>query len=80
MPIMPADNVHTREDFVRFVRSLSRDTQGGLVENDTLPRYLEAVAAWTNDCPGYFANEQRPLPEAGWSLFAVILQAALIYE
>ncbi len=72
----------SREDFVSAVRALSHAAQNGDAAemNLDVPRYLEAVSAWTNDMPGWFANEGQPTPEPSWSLFATILQAALIYE
>jgi hypothetical protein len=72
----------SREDFVKVVRALSHAAQNGDAElmNLDVPRYLEAVSAWTSDMPGWFANEGQPTPEPSWSLFATILQAALTYE
>jgi hypothetical protein len=72
----------SREDFVRVVRVLSQAAQNGdaALMNLDVARYLEAVSAWTNDMPGWFANEGQPLPEPSWSLFATILEAALTYE
>lgn len=82
MAVLSAVDVHSREDFVRFVRDLSQAAQKGdpRTTNLELPRYLEAMSAWTSDMPGYFANERQPVPEAGWALFAMILEAALTYE
>lgn len=82
MAVMSAIDVHSREDFVRFVLGLSRVALKGDTssENFELPRYLEVVSAWTNDMPGYFANEGKPVPEASWALFAMILEAAITYE
>ena len=72
----------SREDFVTAVRALSRAAQNGdaVLTNLDVPRYLEAVSAWTNDMPGWFANERQAVPEPSWSLFATILEAALTYE
>jgi hypothetical protein len=72
----------SREDFVRAVRALSQAAQNGdaALMNLDVPRYLEAVSAWANDMPGWFANEGQPTPGPSWSLFATILQAALTYE
>ena len=72
----------SREDFVRVVRSLSLAARNGdpAATNLDVPRYLEAVSAWTNDMPGWFAKEGQPVPEPSWSLFATILEAALVYE
>ena len=76
------DDVQSREDFVRFVRDLASETQKAdrASANLDLPTYLEAVSGWANDMPRYFANEHRPVPEVGWALFAMILEAAVHYE
>ncbi|MEU0793170.1 hypothetical protein ABZ342_24110 [Amycolatopsis sp. NPDC005961] len=49
-------------------------------ENDTLPRYLEALAGWLRDCEGYYANQGIPLPADGWQVFRDALVAATVYE
>jgi hypothetical protein len=84
MAVMSAIDVHSREDFSRFVRELSQTARDGDAKstNLDLPRHLEALSAWTNDMPGYFANETRPVPEPepSWALFAMILEVAATYE
>lgn len=72
----------SREDFVRVVRGLSEAAQNGDAAemNLAVPRYLGALSAWTNDLPGWFANQGQPVPEPSWALFATILKAALVYE
>jgi hypothetical protein len=50
-------------------------------ENETLDRYLEALAAWLADSPGYFANRGEAVPEEpSWMLIANMLAAARTYE
>ncbi len=82
MAVMSATDVRSREDFVRFARALSQAAQSGdaASTNLELPRFLEAVSAWANDMPGYFANEGKSVPEPSWALFAIILEAAVTYE
>ena len=82
MAAMTAIEVKSREDFVRFVRQLGPGLEGtdATLANISLPLYLEAIGAWTNDMPGYFANERVPVPEPSWGLFATILEAAITYE
>jgi hypothetical protein len=72
----------SREDFVRAVRSLSQAARNGdpATTNLDVPHHLEAVSAWTNDMPGWFANQGQAVPEPSWSLFATILEASLVYE
>jgi hypothetical protein len=82
MAVMAAIDVRSREDFVRFARELSEAVRSGdaASTNLELPRYLEAISAWTNDMPGYFANERQPVPAPSWTLFAMMLEAAVTYE
>jgi hypothetical protein len=49
-------------------------------ENDTLPHYLEALAAWLHDCEGYYTNQGVPLPADSWQVLRDALRAATIYE
>lgn len=74
--------VRSREEFVEVIRALSQAARIRNPERTNLdvPTYLEALSAWTNDMDGWFANEGRPVPEASWSLFATILEAALVYS
>ena len=82
MASISAVDVHSREDLIRFVHDLSQLAQTADTNtfNSELPRYLEAMSAWINDMPGYFANEKQAVPDASWMLFAMILEAALKYE
>lgn len=78
-----ANRVQTRDDFIRFVRELNEDRNSASREwgNDDLPKYLDAVAAWTEDMDGYFLNNGQPVPQQpDWKLFATILFAARVYE
>jgi hypothetical protein len=78
-----AEAVRTREDFAAFVRLLVSDLSSSSAEweNDTLPRFLEALAAWSNDMAGAYKNQGKPLPDPPtWNMFAEIFNAARIYE
>lgn len=75
------DAVQSRADLIAFVRALAKHCQSTEVENPTTPRYLEALAAWTEDMNGFFINSGRVIQsEPSWSLFAHILLAATMYE
>ena len=77
------DKIETRQDFIDFVHLLMNDLQnnGDKWENPDLPRYLEALASWTEDMDGYFLNKgEEPPQHPTWKLFAEILIAASIYE
>jgi len=75
--------VQTREDLAAFVLALRDDltTGGSRWENATLDSYLEALASWCADMPGWFENAGRTMPgQPDWNLVAQMLLAASIYE
>ncbi|WP_435813000.1 DUF7660 family protein, partial [Streptomyces rochei] len=50
-------------------------------ENNTLAAFLEALAAWVHDSPGFYRNFGKELPADGdWTFIARALQAATVYE
>jgi hypothetical protein len=76
------DNVETREALAAYVVQLRRELNapGEEWENRSLEHYLEALASWIEDCPGYFANRGLAEPtQPTWSLFAHMLRAATMY-
>ncbi|WP_406858744.1 hypothetical protein ABZO31_00100 [Streptomyces sp. HUAS MG47] len=83
MPLTPGDEVRSRHELVTFVRELHEDylRRGGEWENQTLDDFLEALATWMHDSPGWYRNVGQELPEGGdWTFLARALQAATIYE
>jgi hypothetical protein len=75
--------IQTREDFVGFVRDLVRDLRAnpGEWQNQTLDAFLEAVAAWVEDCDGYYRNWGKTSPqEPNWKILGEVLLAAKVYE
>lgn len=77
------EHVSTRVEFVAFLNRLRVD----LVErpeawdNQSLPCFLEAMAAWTNDMNGFFMNRGERVPDQpSWHLLATIMAAARVYE
>lgn len=78
-----AESVDTRQSFAAFVAELSRDVSARAsdLENNTLDRYLDALAAWTKDMDGHFANRGDAMPiQPSWRLIAQMLLAARHYE
>ncbi|WP_433176535.1 DUF7660 family protein [Actinoallomurus sp. CA-150999] len=66
--------VSSREELVAYVTRLQAAIEAGVeVENDTLDRFLEALAA-------KFEAQPPTSGDASWSCFADVLSAALIYE
>jgi hypothetical protein len=75
--------VASRTDLVAFVGALRDDLHRNpdQWENPDLDRFLEALARWVDDMPGWFKHRHEPEPEQpSWQLIAHILHAAAIYE
>lgn len=75
-PTDPTDSIHSREDFVEFVRALSKDFENNPAdwENDNIGRYLDALAAWTHDMEGYYKNRgEAPPTDVNWKFIAQLL-------
>jgi hypothetical protein len=80
---MDPDRVHTREDLAEFVRQLVSDLRSNPSgwENRALDDFLDAMSGWIDGMPGYFKNNDLPVPDRpDWSLFALALDAARTYE
>jgi hypothetical protein len=78
-----ANSIHSREDFVAFVRALCKDLKDNPKswENGDLYRFLEALSAWVEDMDGYYRNQGRPVPQQlDWRTFGDMLMAAKMYE
>ena len=77
-------HVQTRDDLVNFVETLLEELKEHPEqwENATLERYLEALARYLRDLPGWCQNVEPTIdPEtAQWRLLAVALAGAQIYE
>ena len=77
-------SVETRADFCAFVAALLQNYKDrpGDWENASLEAFLEGVAAFSRDFPGYVSNSGANIdPEQpSWSGFAEILIAARVYE
>ncbi|MFG3477223.1 hypothetical protein ACGF3K_18425, partial [Streptomyces sp. NPDC047980] len=65
------------------IRELRQDylRRGHEWENQSLDHFLEALAAWMDDSPGWYRNFGKQLPEEGdWTFLARALPAATVYE
>ncbi|KAA9381613.1 hypothetical protein F5972_01935 [Microbispora cellulosiformans] len=50
-------------------------------ENDTLPRFLDGLAAFVSAMDGYFRNQGLSVPDQpSWQLVGDMLAAATLYE
>jgi hypothetical protein len=76
--------VASRADFAAFVdrlrADLAADPDGW--ENPDLDSFLEALAAYTRDVPGYIRNAGTAIDaeRASWQVFALVLSGARVYE
>jgi hypothetical protein len=73
----------SREDFVKLVREMKKEiTEDSKAwANNSLPLFLEAIAAWTEDMDGYYENKGEKTPYAiTWDVLTDILMAARTYE
>ena len=74
----------TRQEFQEFLEFLvsERINSPDQWENSTLSSFLEAMAGFTADIDGYFAQQGgvENAENATWSVFAQILAAATVYE
>lgn len=78
-----AEQVSSAEELASFVHVLLADYSCGEGDwtNFSLGLYLEAMAAWIVDMPGYFKKQGLPIPQkVEWKTFAQILLAAKYYE
>jgi len=76
-------SVQTREEFVEFVKVLSKDFKSNQAtwENKDAGSFLEALASWVEDMDGYYLNEGKTVPkQLDWNVAANMLVAAKMYE
>lgn len=76
--------VADRQSFIKFLDLLRKDflENPKSWKNRTLPEFLEALSAYTEDIQGYYNNMGLSInadkPE--WSTFADVFKGATIYE
>jgi hypothetical protein len=78
-----AEAIKTRGEFVAFVHELRQNLQStpSEWENLSLDDYLEALAAWVEDCDGFYANRGEAVPrDLNWKFLGEALLAAKFYE
>lgn len=76
-------SINDKAALVAFVESLANDCRlnGEKWENDSLERFLAALARWLSDSDGYYANIGEPAPkQPSWKNIAEMLAAARAYE
>ncbi|RZF62940.1 hypothetical protein EWE74_07040 [Sphingobacterium corticibacterium] len=76
--------VTDRQTFIQFLHLLRANLlqNPDTWENNTLPEFLEALAAYTEDIQGYYNNINANVDaeKADWSTFSDIFKGAIVYE
>jgi hypothetical protein len=75
--------IHTRADFISFVRALQGHLQQKPQEweNRDLSSFLSAMAGWVEDMDGYYQNRGESVPDPPtWKSVAEVLLASRVYE
>lgn len=85
MTMMEQDvaQIRSRSDLVRVIHALRADLQSDpdAWENPTLERFLDALAAWTEDMDGHYHARGAAVPKTPtWALIGAMLVAARGYE
>ncbi|MFZ1789172.1 MAG: hypothetical protein WAT92_12695 [Saprospiraceae bacterium] len=76
--------VTNRQSFIKFLDLLHKDflENPESWENKSLPAFLEALSAFTEDIQGYYDNTKLNVnaDKPDWQTFADIFKGAKIYE
>lgn len=76
--------VTNTQTFIKFLDLLYKDFSDNPEswENKSLPDFLEALSAYTEDIQGYYDNTKQNInaDKPDWSTFADIFKGARIYE
>lgn len=76
--------IQTRDEFIEFISDVARDYElnGHNWENRDIRSYLEAIAAWLEDCDGYYQNvgPPRDVEVPHWQVFADAVSVGRVYE
>ena len=72
-----------RDELILTLERLADDARSGRTdswENETLPEYLEALAAWLRVYENAYLNTGRTVPTDIWDVLTAAVRAATIYE
>jgi len=76
--------VTDRQTFIKFLDLLRKDFLDNPEswENKTLPDFLEALSAYTEDIQSYYDNMKLNVSSnnSDWSTFADVFKGAILYE
>jgi len=76
-------DVHTKEDFIRFLEEMSEEREQGRKNwaNPGLAGYLDAIARWTTNMEQAAQNTGMKMPEnPDWQFIATLFHIGRIYE
>jgi len=76
-----ARKIDSKGELIALLNELAGDNPSKW-DNSDLKSYLEAMAAWLDDCEGFYANSDQSVDQqnASWQLIADALQAGASYE
>lgn len=81
---MDAKPVNSRDELVGYIFELldDQDAIGDQWTNKDIYSFLQAMAAWLNDCDGYYRSTGQTLDveQPSWQIFADALAAATVHE
>jgi hypothetical protein len=81
---MNGESVKSRQELIDHLFRLMDDFDGAgdQWQNQDIYTFLQAMAAWLNDCEGYYRNTGRSInvETPSWQLLADALSAAAVYE
>lgn len=81
---MDTKRINSRDDLIGFVFELldDYDAVGDQWENKDIYSFLQAMAAWLNDCGGYYQRRGDSIDceTPTWQIFGDALAAATVYE
>lgn len=81
---MEFSSVDSRDALIGYIFELldDQDACGTQWHNKDIYTFLQAMAAWFNDCDGYYKNagQSRDVDQPSWQLFADALAAASVHE
>ena len=76
--------IQSRQAFIAFLQQLHQDYLANRQdwENDSLDKFLEALASYAQEIPGYYQNMRQDTDAdiASWQVFADMLLGAKVYE
>jgi hypothetical protein len=81
---MDGNSVQSRQQLIDHLFFLMDDFDGAgnHWQNQDLYTFLQAMAAWLNDCDGFYRTSGKSIDadQPSWQVFADMLSAAAIWE